>query len=89
MLSRKQRKLYRQFRTGIKKLGFRQLQKSVYIKVVPSAGSTASISRAIDAVAPNGYIHLLPISAECFSHMITIRGQAISMDELLNDYMEI
>lgn len=86
--TRKQRRSYWRFRTGIKKLGFRRFQESVYIKVLKNISVAPSVTRQVDEIAPEGSVCLLPLSLDNCMRIVTIRGDYRKISELFNTFIE-
>lgn len=73
---------------GIKKLGFRRFQESVYIKVLKNISGAPSVTLQVDEIAPEGSVCLLPLSLDNCMRIVTIRGKYQEISELFNTFIE-
>ncbi len=75
-LTDKDRKSYRKFVRGIKKLGFYMLQESVYIKMSIDHQLMNSTIKKVKMISPNkGSIMILNVTEKQFSQLNIIVGE--------------
>lgn len=80
---------YSSFRRKLLKLGFYQLQYSIYVKVVPNESGFQTFLRKIQANIPKeGNIRILKVTEKQYQSMIFLRGNS-NMHELVVGDKEI
>lgn len=76
-------KAYSQFRKKLLKIGFYQLQYSIYVKVVPTEAGYKTFLRKIQAEIPHqGNVRILKITEKQYESMVFLTGSK-SMHELI------
>lgn len=68
------------FRKFLLRMGYTDLQKSIYVKVVRNQGNMNSEMQAIKRVAPKvGSIFVLPLGLEQFRQLCAVTGEPFNM----------
>ena len=88
VITPKERKEYRKFRTYLLKSGFLMLQESVYCKLALNGSNVKSIMSGLRKnKPPEGYVEVLTITEKQFSNMEVLTGsynsEMIDTDERL------
>jgi len=75
MITRKQKKRYRDFRKYLIKAGYYALQESVYVRLLSSSdGFTGECKRLYNETPTGSNVKALHISLDKFEQIVTIRG---------------
>ncbi len=86
MIEEEQIKEYSKFRKSIIKLGFNQLQFSIYVKVVPNEMGFQTLMRKIKTNIPNsGNIRILKITEKQYENMIFLQGKSSLHEQIIGD----
>lgn len=79
MVSPKNRKDYRIFRTNLLKGGFFMMQESIYVKLVQNQqAADAAISYVKKVKPPDGLVQALVITEKQYARIIYILGEPVS-----------
>ena len=83
-----QRREYREFRRELLKMGFMQLQESVYVKLMHNSSSLMSGTKGLLPALPSeGSVMLLPMSLNVFRSMLTLQGEGFNMSLFSDDIL--
>lgn len=75
----KDRVKYREFRKGLVKNGFIQMQKSLYMKLIQTSGGCSAEIKKVKAFSPsNGTVQALPLKLEDFLAIKTVCGHGFN-----------
>ncbi len=86
MLEEEQIKDYNRFRKQIIKLGFYQLQFSIYTKVVQNEVGYKTVLKKLQTFIPKtGNIRVLKITEKQYESMLFLRGKESLYEELIGD----
>lgn len=78
-------KEYTKFRSNILKLGYIQIQYSVYVKVIQTKSMIQQHVKKVNSIIPrNGSIRILSLTDKQYHDMYLLRGQ-MNMNEIIND----
>lgn len=77
---------YNQFRKKLKKLGFYQLQYSIYVKVVQNENGYKTFARQIQGFIPkSGNIRILKVTERQYESMIFLQGSNSRHELVIGD----
>lgn len=79
-------KEYTRFRKNIMKLGFYQIQFSIYVKVVLNEAGYKTVFRRIQNEIPtSGNIRIIKVTEKQYEDMIFLRGMSNLHEEIIGD----
>ena len=88
--TKKQRKIYAQFRKSLMKDGFNMFQFSIYLRHCPSReNAEVHIKRVKSLLPPNGDVGILCITDKQFSQMEIFRGCQRMPQDLPSQQLEL
>ena len=86
VLTASQRRNAAQFRKRLLKLGFTQVQESVYVQLVHNESALKAELLKIKSFAPkDGLVQVLPMSLQTFQGMQTLCGQGFNQNRFADD----
>lgn len=86
MLEEEQIKDYNRFRKSIIKLGFYQLQFSIYVKVVQNETAYKTVLKKLQTSIPKtGNIRILKITEKQYEDMTFLRGKESLYEQIIGD----
>ena len=78
------------FRKGIKRMGFLNLQKSIYVKIVRNRENIATMIDEVSQSAPEkGNIKMLVVPLGIFKKLINVRGEEFNMKMFADEVIVI
>lgn len=82
------RRAYHRFQKYLKRSGYHRMQKSVYIKLLPSGDNLGRELSLTKEAAPNGTVYALPLTFRHLQRMTALRGNSFDYtlvtDEILS-----
>ncbi len=78
------------FRSGLKKLGYLMLQKSIYIKSIPNGSTYRTERKYVRQLAPSsGQVDILPIPLKHFVKISTLTGSPLDLNYFNGPIIEL
>lgn len=88
--SRLQRRNYARFRSGLNKLGYQRLQRSVYYKYASNVSSAAQERKNIREFTPHmGDVQFISMPIQTFCRMRSLTGKPFDFSLLASPIIEI
>ena len=81
MVDKSSRKVYEKFRSELKKLAYRQLQESVYVKHLRNVGYRDDELKRLNQIAPkSGNLLAFSLTMAQYKEIRVLRGEGIPFD---------